>query len=154
MHEIRDSIRTDVAYLAPRLREDDVNELRACGWDDPVAALDLSLDLSASAWTVLDNAGNPCMMFGVGHSPDEEPTTGIPWMLATNYINTVPTEFLRRSRKYIRQMHAKFPLLTQVVDARNAASVHWMLWLGFACLRVIPRHGPERRPFIHFIKEI
>lgn len=150
MHTIRTATLDDVPYLAANLRQADQDEMRAVGWYNAVDALSASLDVSIERWCALDSAGNPAVLFGV--APSEYPTVGLPWMLATDYIYTIPKETLRQTRRYVQRMHEHFPILTQFVDFRNVTSVSWMQWLGFEINTVLVRYGVEKRPFIHFIR--
>lgn len=152
MHTIRVATLADVPYVASHLREADKAELRATGWfPTPLDALVASVENSVLRWCALDSAGNPAVLFGCAQDPHAV-TLGIPWMLGTDYLTTVPKETLRQTRRYVRRMHEHFLSLHQMVDARNYVSVGWMQWLGFEIVRVVPRFGAEQRPFIHFAR--
>lgn len=152
MHTIRVATLADVPYVAAHLRQADRDELSATGWfPSPVDALVASVERSVLRWCALDSAGNPAVLFGCAQDPHAE-TLGVPWMLGTDYLTTVPKETLRQTRRYVHRMHEHFLSLHQMVDARNYTSVGWMQWLGFQIVRVVPRYGVEQRPFIHFVR--
>ena len=149
---IRVATLDDVPYLAANLRQADIDELTAVGGTDVTAALICSLEASTEKWCAVDPAGNTAALFGV--APSQYPGVGMPWMIATDYINSVPKETIRQTRRYVQRMHVHYPILTQMVDYRNVTSVCWMQWLGFKIHRVVVRHGVENRPFIHFIRRV
>lgn len=152
MHTIRVATLADVPYVASNLRASDRDELKAAGhYPSALDALVASVERSVLRWCALDSAGNPAVLFGCAQDP-RAPTLGIPWMLGTDYLNTVPKETLRQTRRYVHRMHEHFPSLHQMVDFRNVTSVGWMQWLGFQIVRVVPRYGVEKRPFIHFAR--
>lgn len=152
MHTIRVATLADVPYVASHLRQSDRDELQATGhFPSALDALVASVERSVLRWCALDSAGNPAVLFGCAQDPSYVPL-GIPWMLGTDYLTTVPKETLRQTRRYVHRMHDHFPTLHQMVDLRNYTSVAWMLWLGFQIIRTVPRYGAEKRPFIHFVR--
>lgn len=151
MHTIRTATLDDVPYLASHLRKADIDELRAVGWTNTTDPLVESQEISIERWCALDAAGNPAVLFGV--APSGHAGIGLPWMVATDYIYSVPKETLRQTRRYVHRMHEHFTTLTQFVDFRNVTSVTWMQWLGFKINMVLPHYGVERRPFINFIRK-
>ena len=75
--------------------------------------------------------------------------TGIPWLLGSESVTRYGRPFLRRNRAYLREMLREFPVLRNVVDARNAVSIRWLGWLGFTLGTPQPM-GVRGLPFIPF----
>lgn len=135
------------ASLASRMRRADAEEVWASGRLRPEDALRVSLALSLKAWTgVVD--GVPMCMFGAA------PLSlmsgyGAPWLLGAEGLEQHTVAFLRRNRAYVADMKALFPRLENWVDARNAASIRWLRWLGFTIHPAAP-WGTHGLPFHRF----
>jgi hypothetical protein len=60
--------------------------------------------------------------------------------------------FLRKSKEVLAEMQKKYPLLFNVVDARNEVHVKWIGWLGFTFVKKHLNWGPEGRMFYEFVR--
>lgn len=136
--------------LAPHMRVADAAEVWASGRLSPLEALERSLALSPLAWTGRVD-GEPACLFGAA-SASLLGGDGVPWLLGSDLIEQYQSAFLRRNRGYIRQMQAVFPVLRNMVDARNEVSIRWLRWLGFTIEPAVP-FGPFGLPFHPFILE-
>jgi hypothetical protein len=125
--------------MAPLLRPGDRNEIWAAAAVDPLRGLEISLDASRYAWTWLVD-GLPACMFGVGCAPVPD-GIGIPWLLSAISVDRHWLPFLRYYRPFLDRMRADFPLLTNWVDARYAAALRWIGWMGFRIFPAEP-YGP------------
>ncbi len=115
--------------MFPHLRESDRNEIAASSNLRPRSALVCSVRNSTKAWTaMLDD--EPVVMFGVG-CVSMMSGVGSPWLLGTDRIRDIRTQFLRDSDWYISEMLEEFPKLTNHVDARNKLTLRWLKWCGF-----------------------
>ncbi len=120
-----------VAYLAATLREADRREVWAASRHTPYEALALSLKASNKAWTGLVD-GQPALMWGVARAGSILCPVGRPWLLASDAIEGVARlEFIRRSREFVGEMRAEFPVLENYVHAANRLSIRWLKWCGF-----------------------
>lgn len=114
------------------------------------AALRASVDASVLLWT-FEVHGKAAAIFGV--CPISLLSgIGAPWLIGTYLVERAPGALVRLSRLYIPKMQAAFPLLCNVVDARNVKSVAYLRRLGFEFGEAI-QIGPERMPFYPFSKE-
>lgn len=111
------------------MRQADRDEVSALSGRTPARALLNSVKRSSVAETVLID-GRAEMIFGVG---DVNILAGVgsPWALGTDEIERNQREFLRKSVACRDRMRARYPVLCNVVDARNRVSVRWLKWLGF-----------------------
>lgn len=145
----------DAAVLARTLRPADRAELRALGVASAQDALFESCRRSDRAWTCrragAEAGAGVVAMFGVGAAP-EQPDLGVPWMLASTDLERCARPFLRNSRQWVRHLGEGRRALVNIVDARNAASIRWLRWCGFAFVRRLDAFGPERRPFYEFVR--
>lgn len=127
---LRPATLDDADWLAPRLRQCDLNEARAAGGPDVEATLYAAVTASGDmCWTI--TAKRP--LFVVGCAPVEGvPGLGSPWLLATDEVAKYPTALTRLTRQRIAVMRAKYDALLNYVDVRNAHSVRWLERLGFS----------------------
>ena len=143
--EIRPAMVEDALALV--LRQADREEVKALTGRDPREALVESVERSAAAWAGLANGELVCL-FGVV-PVSLVGVTGIPWLLGSDAVTRYGRPFLRRNRTYLREMLREFPVLRNVVDARNTVSIRWLEWLGFTFGAPQPM-GVRGLPFIPF----
>jgi hypothetical protein len=121
----------DAAWLAPLLRQQDQDELRAAHGDaDPVTLVRDGIARSTEAWTVTVT-GDLAMVLGVA------PYTllgdqGVVWMLGTDVAPRFRHALMRKAPIYIARMLDLYPVLFNCVHAKNTASIRWLKRLGFA----------------------
>jgi len=135
------------AAMAPRMREADRQEVWATSMSTPLDALERSLARSRRAHAGLADGVVVCL-FGVA------PVTvmgdvGMPWLLGSEELPRYAVPFLRRNRPYVAAMSRDYRVLTNYVDARNALSIRWLRWLGFAIMSTEP-YGALKLPFHRF----
>jgi hypothetical protein len=144
--EIRPATVADAKALV--LRAADREEVDALTGRDPRAVLVESVERSVSAWAgVVD--GELVCLFGVAPL-SLAGVTGVPWLLGSDAVARFGGPFLRCNRTYLREMLREFPVLRNVVDARNAVSIRWLGWLGFTLGTPQPM-GVRGLPFIPFV---
>lgn len=146
-YNVRPATVEDCQHLAPRLRREDIEEVRAASGLEPLVALTLGLRLGECL--VMECKGERFGLFGV--CPTQTPGVGLVWMLATDSIHTHRTRFIRECRKWVKHLHTNYPVLWNYVDARNELHIRWLHWLGFEFIKLHPEHGVEKRPFIEFV---
>ena len=76
-------------------------------------------------------------------------TMGVPWLLATDELESCARPFLRRSRKAVKEMMNGYSVLRNYVDARNTVAIRWLGWIGFKILPAEP-FGADGLPFHPF----
>ncbi len=146
--EIRPATFRDALTL--EMRRADREEVEALSGRSPREVLVESVERSASAWAGLADGDLVCL-FGVVPL-SLVGVTGIPWLLGSDAVVTYGRPFLRRNHSYVRDMLRDYPVLTNVVDARNAVSIRWLRWLGFKMGAPTPM-GVQGLPFIPFLME-
>jgi RimJ/RimL family protein N-acetyltransferase len=143
--EIRPATAADALALV--LRRADREEVEALTGRDPHEALVASVERSAAAWAGLADGELVCL-FGIVPMTLVG-VTGIPWLLGAESVTRYGRPFLRRNRAWLREMLREFPVLRNVVDARNTVSIRWLEWLGFTLGAPQPM-GARGLPFIPF----
>jgi hypothetical protein len=146
---VRSATLADVYSMAPRLREADKSEIRAATGRDPLASLRDGLARSRSCKVGLTPEGEPAVIWGV---VPIDPMVGGVWALATDQLSKHKIQFLRGSREHLEEMQKQFPLLMNVVDARNTLHIDWLKWLGFTFIAEHPSWGVEQRLFYEFVR--
>lgn len=133
--------------MAPRVRPEDAAEFWAAGQRTPLQALEASVSASIRAWAWLVD-GAPIFMCGVA-SANLIGDVGMPWAISAVEVGRNRKGFLRVSQNAFEQIVAMFPKLENRVDARYAASVRWLKWLGFTVHPAEP-YGAAGLPFHRF----
>lgn len=139
----------DASILAPRLREDDVIELEALGFQ-PERAILMSVKLSTKAWSGFVDGKLVCM-WGVGPRCWLS-DVGVVWLLGSDDLVANQRAFLRRNKLFIEDMRKGFSRLENYVDERNHISKRWLKWLGFRIYDAEP-YGLYRERFHRFDME-
>lgn len=147
--DVRDTTPEDIKYLADNLREADLQEIQAASGLPPYEALMKSHETSPYCKVgVADD--EPVLIFGV--APTGVPLLGGVWMLGTPAIEKHTTTFLRRSKRYVLDMHDQgYPVMFNYTDCRNQVHHTWLKWLGFKFIRKV-NYGVEDRPFYEFVR--
>lgn len=112
-----------------KLRQSDINELRAATPAEPMDALLESVKSSSLLW-VAEKDGKIEAVFGVGNDGVFN-SIGIPWLLATDEFTKHSYRVARRSREIVEKMLEQYPLLLNFVANSNEVSKKWLKWLGF-----------------------
>lgn len=146
---IRNSTADDVEFLSSRLRQEDVAEVRAQGFD-PGHALSQGLELSDICWTLIDRSQTPVAMTGVCRCNWSD-RFGAIWLLGTEGIEKNTMTFLRHSRGALDKMFQATPYQAfyNITYGHNTLHHAWLKWLGFTFLRQIECNG---EPFFEFVK--
>jgi len=148
----RPSTVADVQTIAENMRTEDVDEIKAQSGNTPREGLFFCYFMSKPCVTIVSRHGNPIGMWGVVPLDN---TAGRIWMLGCEAMLKDASDkynFLRESRKELAKLHGQYPLLTNVVDARNTVHVRWIRWMGFTFIKKHPQWGPEHRMFYEFVR--
>lgn len=140
----------DARAFAPLLRQADRNEVYATsGLKDYRRVLELSIAISAKAWAVRTLAKSEPVMIG-GWS-GVTPLTGRAalWMLGTDLFIEHYREVCRRVRVFLSERAEKPVSFHNYIDARNAASLRFVKFLG-ATIEAPAPFGAQQLPFQRF----
>ena len=91
---------------------------------------------------------HPVAMFGVGVTSTLDPV-GVPWLLATDELETVAFSFLKKSRRMVQIMGQGFSRLENWVSNDNKLSQNWLSFCGFT-LYPAENAGVENKLFRRF----
>lgn len=73
-------------------------------------------------------------------------------MLGTTCVKHRAASFMRHSRAVVARMNTEYPLLLNMVDSRNTASITYLRRLGFCVDSNNPVHPPSGVPFYIFTR--
>lgn len=136
-----------LAQVAAETRQADRDELWAQARQTPEQALAAGARNGLFTLVALFD-GAPVCVFGVV-PVSALSGVGAPWMVATDRLDRHARQFVRHCRPVVAEMSAIFPVLRNLVDARNTRAVRWLRWLGFTLFPAVP-FGPDRLPFHPF----
>lgn len=143
----RPSTLEDAQFIAAHMRQADRQECEALRGLPPELVLPNAIGRpGVTTWEV---GGEPVVMGGVDPSI---PNMGTVWMCSTDSILQHKVQFLRGCRPMLETLHKDYPLLTNLVDARNTLHIRWLKWLGFVFTRKIERWGAHGVPFFEFAR--
>ena len=149
---VRPSILTDVSVVAENMRKEDVDEVRAQTGACPKGGLLYAYFMSKPCLTVVSRHGHLMAMGGV--VPEGE-NIGRIWLLGCQSMvdDSIHRRwFLRKSKEKLAEMQSLYPLLFNMVDARNEVHVKWIDWLGFTFIKKHLNWGPEQQMFYEFVR--
>jgi hypothetical protein len=128
--DVRPARLDDAAELAANLRDQDRDELDACGHTDHERVIRLSINRSLQAWTARIDGELACI-FGVAPLASVLDPRGVPWMLGPPLVPRHRRILARAAPGYIAQMLEAYPHLVNQVHAKNTVAVHWLAKMGF-----------------------
>ena len=142
----------DIKIIAETMRKEDIAEVQAQSGLAPLASLFYSFFKSSPCMTMISRHGHRMGMWGV--VPESE-TSGRIWMLGCQSMLDDERDkrtFLRQSKIELHKILQKYPVLFNVVDARNKVHVRWLQWMGFTFIKKHSEYGPESRLFYEFVR--
>ncbi len=145
----------DAFELAPLLRPEDVEEIYASTGTDPLTSLVNNVHPGEGGETHVflhPDDGGVIGMFGVG--PSEMPTVGIVWAVASPRIVDLKAHLTETHKGFMVRWHERWPVLGNVIDARNAFHIKWIQRMGYVLGATHEKWGFEQRPFIAFTHQI
>ena len=149
MIEVRPTKPEDASRMAPRMRQADIDEIRASSGLNHYEGLQQSVKASVECYTAW--IGNsPIAIFGISATDNE--SIACIWMLGTDIIKEHRIEFLRKSREWVDEFQNTYSVLFNNIDARNTVHIKWLQWLGFTFINQFPEYGAELRPFYQFVR--
>jgi hypothetical protein len=134
------------------MREEDVAEVKAQSGQSPREAMLYCFMLSKPCMAMVGRKGNVVGVWGV---VPQGRMAGRIWMLGCQSMlddNGDRRTFLKESKLQLAKLHEQYPVLFNVVDARNEVHVRWLRYMGFTFIRKHPNWGPEGRLFYEFVR--
>lgn len=147
----RRSVIPDIPPIAVDMRPADRDEVMAAVGMNPHQALLQGYLSSTECFTIYEiDGGLPVGMFG--YTEVEPKLSACVWMLGSNRLLKNRWTFLKRSREWVDYIHARYPMMYNVIDRRNTLHIRWIEWLGFKFVRIIPNYGTQKLEFVEFVK--
>ncbi|MBU1046963.1 DUF2833 domain-containing protein [Patescibacteria group bacterium] len=150
MGYVREATAKDAFELAPKLRQDDLDEIAAASGREPLNTLLEGIAHSAVPAAVIGDKGEVVALFGVVPTPLAG--VGAIWLLGSDGLWTYRWQFLRESRQWIEDLQEAWPILWNFVYAENELHIKWLKWLGFNFTKLHDKWGVAQKPFWEFIR--
>ena len=118
-----------VEYIAPRLRQADIEEMEAFSGMTPLDGLRYCKASSHTSYTIMDGA-TPVVLYG--GTPDGRGKANV-WMMATDGLLRRSRQFIRQSRLHLDLLHEELnsSFLYAYADPRNTLHQVWLAYSGF-----------------------
>ena len=140
----------DVYVLYPKIREVDVEEVKATIGLDIKDGLMASYQTSDETYTMVADDGDLVGMFGLTKTAD--PFISVVWMLCSERLPQYSKSFIKLSKQWVIDQNKKHSILMNYVDARNITSIKWLKHLGFVLIKRIEKFGVDKKPFYEFVR--
>ena len=150
---VRMAVWGDINPVASNMRSADRAEVFAASGSTPEKALReglLATVFGARTMAICLDDGTPVSLFGV--APSGQPDVGVVWLLATDDLKQIQTQFIRECPRYIAEISRGYRVVYNLTDARNTLHHRWLRWCGFTILKRHETFGPEGRPFLELCK--
>jgi hypothetical protein len=147
---LRDATVDDALWLAPRLREEDKQEIDAASGLAPEAALLASFIGPTASDTVTVAETDTGELFLIAGVKRTHPKMGLVWMLVTPLLERYALPSIRSSKAWLDEHHKNYPLLHNAVWEGNDFHKRWLRMLGFTFLRTT--NNWRGQPFTEFAR--
>lgn len=154
MAHVRRAISADIAFLAPKMRKADRDEIKA---SDNIGAAEALMtpfqEKGHRTWSVIGTEEEYVVgMFGSVPTLDRD--YGVAWLLSSDELFNYKKEFIRQSPEWVAQMGKNYKYLYNWVDCRNTKSIKWLKHLGFKEIQRDEHYGKGKMPFYLMMKEM
>lgn len=140
---IRPTTAADILDLAPRLREADLEEIKALTGLGPLEALALGLFQSDTCITCVSAEG---VIVGVcGIAPYDDGETASVWFLTAPEIAQHIRELAVKGKEWLDQQNSIYPILMNYVTEDNTVHLRLIKYLGFTLGTPFNIHGTDTR---------
>lgn len=141
---VRPATKEDCIDLAPRLREEDLEEIAHTWGLDSLRSILIGFHTSETYAVIWGT--EVVALFGCRGIPG---VIGIPWMVASPTLSKIRKSFLRECRGFVQFMLLYYGQLENHVWAGNKVHIKWLEWLGFTLDPPEP-YGINDEPFHRF----
>jgi hypothetical protein len=133
------------------MRAADLAEIQIGCESSPYDILLLSFCLSANNVYTWMHGDRVVAIFGCAPI-DGSPGVGCPWFLGSSLVEQNPRYFVQLAHALIPKWLQEYPLLENVVHAKNEVSIRFLKWAGFT-LEEPEDFGDTGEQMIHFHME-
>jgi hypothetical protein len=148
---VRPTVGEDVFDLAPRLRQDDVQEILDMTGMDPLAALGSAYVESARCFTVVYKGRVTALMGVVESQHCTDPRLGIVWMLGSDDVSLFGFSMTKYARAWLRELCAGFDVVGNLISECNVMHVRFLKRLGARIVKGYENYGPGQVTALEFV---
>ena len=154
MAHVRRAISADVLFLADKIRQADLDEIKASDNVGAAEALMTPFEYRGHrTWSVI-GTDEEYVIGMFGSVPTLDPDYGVAWLLSSEELFNYKKEFIKQSPEWVNEMGKGYKYLYNWVDCRNEKSIKWLRYLGFNTIRREEEYGKGKMPFYLMMKEI
>lgn len=143
---VRPATVEDAFFIAHRLREPDLDEIRR-DYDTNVEKVLVFGVMSSDEALVYEDTGR---VFAIGGVIRGDDGCGIVWQTGTHEIEHRPKFYLRETRKIMNRWLQRYGKLHNFVGSRNAVSIRYLKHLGYTVEPEVTVLGDRRVPYQYF----
>lgn len=141
-----------IEEIAGKVRDADVLEYKRCSGKCVYETLTDSVELWEKSWA--GYVGDEIVLLaGLSSETIDGKVYGVPWMVATDRLNTISSGFLKACKPAIEDMKKDVDFLVNFIDVENTVAMNWLEWLGFDIQEESQPHGVSQMPFKMFTME-
>ena len=142
---------SDIYELLPNLRNEDLNEIYACGLTPEISLLRGFL-FSKTCYSAKFR-GKTIAIFGFSDL-DLNQHTGSIWLLGSNELTKHPITLVKEGKRYVKEFLKKYDVLVNAVDKRNIIHINWLKRIGMTISDSVYINGYEFLKFFMKKKEV
>lgn len=143
---VRPATTEDATFIAARLREDDLDEIRRDHDTDVEKILVFGVMASEEALAYEDEG----RVFAIGGVIRGEDGCGIVWQTGTPEIEHRPKFYLRETREIMNRWLSRYGKLHNLVGSRNRVSIRYLEHLGYTIEPGVVVLGDRQVPYQYF----
>jgi len=147
MGYVRKGVLDDVLQLHHKIKQSDLDEIRASDNVDAFQALVLPFTKpNSDIYTMISDEEKIIGMFGVVAS--DAPDWGVAWMLTSEELfdEMHKPQFIKLCRKWVKELNKDYEFIFNWIDIRNYKSVKWLEFCGFKIMET-RNYGHADLPF-------
>ena len=154
MAYVRRAITADVLFLSDKVRQADLNEIKASDNVGAGEALSTVFEYRGHrTWSVIGTDEEYVIgMFGSVPTLDRD--YGVAWLLSSEELFNYKKEFIKQSPQWVAEMGKGYKYLYNWVDCRNEKSIKWLEYLDFKQITREEKYGKAKIPFYLMMKEM
>ena len=148
---VRPATGDDVHDLAPRLRQDDLQEIADMTGLAPLEALGMAFVESNRRFAIVYK-GRVSAIMGVVESPHcTDPRLGIVWMMGSDDVALFGYSMTRYARAWLLELCDGYDVVGNLVSEANVTHVRFLKRLGARIVRGYEDYGPGHVTALEFV---
>lgn len=144
----------DCLELSTKMKQEDINEIKASDNVEPLEALRYPFFVKGSKTYTIMGTREEGVIGMFGSTPSEDEDYGCAWLLSSDELKKHAVQFMKECPNWVSDMGEGYKYLYNFIDVENTTSRLWLKFLGFKELETIPEYGHAKIPFKLIMKEL